>query len=139
MVLSARYAGVVRALVVRTARCVRSDFMRNVAPIRARCAARDRVRNVVQLTGSSCRVALCRCGTLMRVASNRRLRAAEPAAVADAAARRARSGRFWLLEAGKALSRSIGAAQLSGNPLGGGSSKLCLICERCPFILLVGR
>jgi hypothetical protein len=38
---------------------------------------------------------------------------AQPAAVADAAARRARSVRFQTLEVARQLSRSIGAAQLS--------------------------
>ncbi len=66
--LAARCAGVVRALVVRTARRAQPDLVRAVVRIVARCAAHDCLRSVVPMAGSSCRVVRCRCGTLLRIA-----------------------------------------------------------------------
>jgi hypothetical protein len=60
VVLTARCAGVVRMPVMRSARRAQPDHVRAVIQISARCAACGAVRRVIQSTGSSCR-AVCSC------------------------------------------------------------------------------
>jgi hypothetical protein len=61
--------------------------------------------------------------------------AAEQAAVADAALRRARSGLFWLLVSARQPFRSFGAAQLSGKALGGSQEQT--VPDECPILSIV--
>ncbi len=59
--------GVVQALVVPSARRAHTYLMRTVVQITARCAARGPLRSAIQIAGSSYRVVVCRCDTLLRV------------------------------------------------------------------------
>jgi hypothetical protein len=70
--------------VVLTTRRAEPERVRGVVQIAARCAACRRMRRVVQMADSSCRVVLCRCSRHMRLASERRLMDAEHAVAADA-------------------------------------------------------
>jgi hypothetical protein len=87
VVLSARRAGVVRAPVVLSARRAQPTLVWAVVRIRAGCAACGPMRSVTQMTGSSCRVVHCWCDRRMRSVLERGLPVAQQGAVADAATR----------------------------------------------------
>jgi hypothetical protein len=65
VVLSAFVDGVIRVLVVRSARRAEPDRMRSVVQIAARYAGRGSVWHVLQMAGWSCGVVHCRCGRLL--------------------------------------------------------------------------